>query len=232
MYVIWRKRKREHYAGWGKVGDVRLTPIIVQSRRVDGKPKQQHIACLPSIIESDIEKGPVWFWDKTEEQLARMTNRIPPEEMEKIRAALEKVVPKPELEFAEERRAAVQTWRDGFTKAFGPRDDWAREANRKLNAFQESLKTAERCADCAQPLEAVYRERRRFGKGPMGGSRWTTGVLCKDCAGRTYRFRRLGPCKTCGRDVFMSSSIHARQPLCSTRCAQAHYREARKLSSK
>ncbi len=65
MYVIWRRRKREHYAGfWDniEIGDARLTPIIVQSRRVNGKPKQEHIACLPSIIESHInDKSAVWF---------------------------------------------------------------------------------------------------------------------------------------------------------------------------
>ena len=99
MYVIWRKRKREHYAGWGEVGDVRLTPIIAQSRRVNGGPRQEHIACLPSIIESEIdEKNGVWFWDAVEEKLARLANRIPSEEAAKIRAALCKVVQRAALD--------------------------------------------------------------------------------------------------------------------------------------
>ena len=81
MYVIWRKRKREKYGGGGgfdKVGDVRLTPVIVRTRRVSGKPKQEHIACLPSIVESQInEKTAVWFWEGVEKRLARLANRIP-----------------------------------------------------------------------------------------------------------------------------------------------------------
>jgi hypothetical protein len=43
MYVIWRKRKREHASRRGNVGDVRLTPIIAQSRRLNGRPRQEHI---------------------------------------------------------------------------------------------------------------------------------------------------------------------------------------------
>ncbi len=230
MYVIWRKRKREHYARWYTVGDVRLTPIIAQSRRVNGKPRQEYIACLPSMIESQIdEKNGVWFWDRVEEKLARLTNRISPEEMEKIRAALSKVVPVPDPKFAEELRVGAQAYRDATVAMFTPRDEWARKQSKALNAFSDSRKTAEVCADCGEKLETVYRNRRTFGRGFMGGCRWTTGAMCKKCANDStyYGFHCFGPCQTCGREVFVSRSIRLRRTFCSVRCGQAHYRKAR-----
>ena len=146
MYVIWRKRTREHYAGWDNVGDVRLTPIIVQSRRVRGKPRQEHVACLPSILDSQInEKGAVWFWDAVEKQLTRLTNRIPCEEMEKIRGALDKVVPQPQPEYAKTLNDNAQAFMEGMTAAlaskFGPN---TRETNERIAVFSDSFKTSKR----------------------------------------------------------------------------------------
>ena len=240
MYVIWRKRKREHYAGfWNKIGDVRLTPIIVQARRVDGKPKQEHIACLPSIIESDIsDKSAVWFWKAVEEQLTRLTNRITRGDMEKIRAALDKVVPQPEPEHAKNQEDGAQAHRDAMIAVLSPRSEWERDANTERIAFSNSFKTAQTCADCGEPLEEVYRERRTFGHGFMGGKRWAVGVLCKNCAhpprgsrryryGRHRHFSHYGPCETCERELHISHSIPARRAFCSTRCGQAYYRETK-----
>ena len=233
MYVIWRKRKREHYAGWNKVGDVRLTPIIVQSRRVNGKPKQEHIACLPSIIKSEIsDKSAVWFWTAVEKQLSRLTNRISQDDMQKIRAALDKVVSQPEPEFSEKLRDGAAAHRESMVAALSPRSEWERDANRQLYAFSNSFKTAQVCADCDGEMEEVYRDRRTFGHGFMGGRRWAVGVLCKKCAQRTYQFYRCGPCETCGRKVYISRSIRVRRAFCSTRCGQAHYRKVRRQATR
>ena len=232
MYVIWRKRKREKYASrswFDKVGDVRLTPIIVQSRRVNGKPKQEHIACLPSIVESDIdEKTAVWFWKGVEERLARLTNRISHEDAENIRAALGRVVPPPAPEYAKELKAASDAHFNAMVSALSPKSEATREANKRIVAFSSSFKTAKICADCGEELKEVYRERRTFGFGFMGGMQWTTGVLCKKCSnGGPYGHRRFGPCETCERPVFIGRSIPALHAFCSTRCGQAYYRKAR-----
>ncbi len=226
MYVIWRRRKRDNYAGWNKIGDVRLTPVIVQSRRVDGKPKQEHIACLPSIIETRINnKSAVWFWTAVEEKLTRLTNRIPHEDMAKIRAALDKMVPQPDPEFAKKHKDES----DAFfaqTVAMFSRTEWDKKADKMMHTFSSSFRTAQTCADCGSKLDAVYRERRTFGHG-MRGRRWTVGVLCDKCAQGTYRYYRRGPCETCARAVFISHSIPARRVFCSTRCGQAYYRKSR-----
>ena len=76
MFIIWRRRKREHYGGdFGdiEVGDVRLTPVVVESRRVNGKPKQEHIAVLPSFIESQTSSDNTWYWAQVEKKLARLS---------------------------------------------------------------------------------------------------------------------------------------------------------------
>ncbi len=232
MYVIWQKRKREHNAGRNKIGDVRLTPIIAQSKRVNGKPRQEYIACLQSIIESHInEKTAVGFWRAVEERLARLTNRIPQEDMEKIRAALDKVVPQPEPEYAKKHEDEAQAYVDATVAMLTPESEWEQDANRKLHAFRKSSETAQACADCGEPMEEVYRERRTFGHGFMGGRRWAVGVLCKKCVGEPWHFTRHSPCKTCGREVHMSYSLTAYPAFCSTRCGQAHYRKA-KLSTR
>ena len=241
MYVIWRRRKRKHYAGWNKIGDVRLTPIIVQSRRVNGKPKQEHIACLPSIIETNInDKNAVWFWTAVEEQLARLTNRISQDDLQKIRAALDKVVSQPESEFAENLRDGAAAHRESMVAALTPKSERERDANKQMYLFSKSFKTSQACADCGGELAEVYRERRRFGRGFMGGARWAVGVLCKKCAHpprdpRRYRcdryFSHYGPCETCEREVHISSAIPARRVFCSTRCGQTYYRKA-KLSAR
>ena len=179
MYVIWRRRKREHYAGWWDsivIGDVRLTPIIVQSRRVNGKPKQEHIACLPSIIESHInENSAVSFWAAVEKQLTRLTNRIPREDMEKIRAALDKVVPQPNPEYAKNYSDEPGPDIDIMAAAWDPTGR-VRETNKQMYAFSSSFKTAQACADCGGEMEEVYRERRSW------KHRGAVGVLCKKCA--------------------------------------------------
>ncbi len=231
MYVIWRKRKRAHYAGWHSIGDVRLTPIIVQSRRVNGKPKQEHIACLPSIIESHISNnGAVWFWTAVEEQLARLTNRIPREDMEKIRAALDKVVPQPDPEYVKNYEDEWRAEIESMAAALGS-NNRVRETNRQMYAFSSSFQTAQACADCGGEMEEVYRERRTW------KHRGAVGVLCKKCARGGFRrfgphrFRHFGPCETCEREVFISRSIPALRSFCSTHCGQAHYRKARRLVS-
>ncbi len=241
MFVIWRRRKREKYRDiwhYFQIGDVRLTPVVVESRRVDGKPRQEHIAVLPSFIERLTTEGDaVWYWGTLEEKLARLSNRISPDEMEKIREAIAKKFPRPSDEFIAEYKAGAKAHMDGMINVLAG-DERQRayniEANKRLRKLRDSLKTGATCADCEAKIDGpVYRMRRSIGRGMFGGMRFTTGVLCETCGLKeepVYRYRRFGPCETCGREVFMSHGVTARRPFCSTRCAQAHYRAKRKAA--
>ncbi len=134
------------------------------------------------------------------------------------------MVPQPQPEYAKTLNDNAQAFIDGMTAMLASKFPNARETNERIAAFSDSFKTSKVCADCGEKLEAVYRVRRSFGLG-LTGTRWTVGVLCQKCAG--YSFGHRGPCKTCGREVFVSLSIPVRHTFCSTRCGQAHYRKAR-----
>ncbi len=174
----------------------------------------------------------VSFWAAVEKQLARLTNRISQDDLQKIRAALDKVVPKPEPEYAKKLEAEM----DSFAAAWDPTGR-VQETNKQMYAFSSSFKTAQACADCGGEMEEVYRERRSW------KHRGAVGVLCKKCAypprgsrhysyGRRYRsFSHYGPCETCGREVHISDSIPAQHAFCSTRFGQAYHRKARRLAS-
>jgi hypothetical protein len=91
MYVRWQlyrsqardRRLREHKRA-------RLKAILVESVRVDGKPVQKHIAVLGS---TSIDGGDrPQFWYEVTTQLRRLSNRISPQDRERIGEAIGKKV--------------------------------------------------------------------------------------------------------------------------------------------
>ena len=95
MFVRWQKRKRRD-------GVTRLNAILCASSRVNGKPRQEHIAYLGAIDD-------VWldeprndpqanlkrhdFWEKVEKRLAPLANRLGTDDHHKIREQLNAKVP-------------------------------------------------------------------------------------------------------------------------------------------
>ena len=66
----------------------RLKAILVESVRVDGKPRQKHIAFLGSIQPDDLDKASRYFWRDVTLKLKRLGNRVSPEDYERIIASL------------------------------------------------------------------------------------------------------------------------------------------------
>lgn len=93
--------------------DVCWMATLVESRRVNGKPKQTHVAYLGSMTESGIEI-PCWrgyFWEKVTAHLDRLGNRMTPDERKTIEAAIaEKVSPISKEELEECRHLADLAW--------------------------------------------------------------------------------------------------------------------------
>ena len=93
MYLRWqsRVRKRNHdFMLYGEPGDVTWSAILVESTRVDDKPRQKHIAYLGSFSESQIAASPsqrVWIWDGMTKQLDRLDNRITRKDRKNIEAS-------------------------------------------------------------------------------------------------------------------------------------------------
>ena len=81
----------------GSVGqDVRWTAILVEGERVDGKPRQRHIARLASITESRIEvvHQRRYFWDEVCDRLDQLGNRVSIYDRRHIEAAIALKVPR------------------------------------------------------------------------------------------------------------------------------------------
>jgi len=118
MFVRWTSRKRrvpaygyqgkqlrDHSSPWGFVRtrretntqDVHWRAIMVEAVRVDGKPKQRHVAYLGGITQSAIAiiHQRCWFWDRVTQRLDRLRNRILPEDRRRIEAAVAQRVPRP-----------------------------------------------------------------------------------------------------------------------------------------
>ena len=125
MFVRWQKRKRRD-------GVTRLNAILCESRRVDGKPRQEHIAYLGAIDDVWLDEPRndpqanlkrYEFWEKAEKRLAPLANRLGTDD-HKIREQLNAKVPvadpnEAHKEYLRQRRVTSQfkrllVTRDGY----------------------------------------------------------------------------------------------------------------------
>jgi hypothetical protein len=109
MFVRWQSRKKTRHVffGRGKAGDIRWTAILVEAVRIDGKPRQKHVACLGSILESEIKWASVRgeFWTKATERLESLD--LPSAERRSIEASIAETVSRPtKQDIAAEKRAS------------------------------------------------------------------------------------------------------------------------------
>src|SRR5262249_60585495 len=80
MYLVWKKRKvqtsrpSEGCLHQGQAGRVSLVPILVRNRRVSGKPRQEHVAALPSIRTCCLGEPMIRarWWREVQEILERL----------------------------------------------------------------------------------------------------------------------------------------------------------------
>ena len=71
----------------------RLQASLMQTRRVSGKMQSEHIASLGSVDAAVSVRGRLAFWAKLPERLARLGNRVGPDDQAKIYAALHARIP-------------------------------------------------------------------------------------------------------------------------------------------
>jgi hypothetical protein len=93
MFVRWQTYRSQALWPWHAESNdkrARLKAILVESVRVEGKPRQKHIAFLGSIATGDSVDG--WagrrFWRDVTMKLKRLGNRISPADLERIVAAI------------------------------------------------------------------------------------------------------------------------------------------------
>jgi hypothetical protein len=128
MFIRWQSRKRGSPAFGpsarirGRVVradtrklDVHWAAILVQAVRVDGNPKQEHVAYLGGITETAIEIQPqrCYFWEGVTECLDKLSGRITPDERMRIEQSIAERVPLPTgVEFKQTAKAASALWSD------------------------------------------------------------------------------------------------------------------------
>jgi hypothetical protein len=71
----------------------RLQPSLMQTRRVAGKVRSEHIASLGSVDDGVLVRERIAFWAKLPGRLARLANRVGPDEHGKIYGALHARIP-------------------------------------------------------------------------------------------------------------------------------------------
>jgi hypothetical protein len=119
MYVRWQSRKRRSKPWEGKQRWVlHWRAILVESKRIDGRPRQIHVAYLVGFIRHHLKRGPgrVRLWERIERRLDKLGKRISDDDRKRIVAALAKKAGKPPTKA--ERIAAHRKAAEFFAQQF------------------------------------------------------------------------------------------------------------------
>jgi hypothetical protein len=86
MFIRWQSRERNRPARHSYDGhDVHHKAVLVEAVRVNGKPRQKHIACLCGFTESalKIPTQQCLVWIRIEKRLRQLGNRISPADLKR-----------------------------------------------------------------------------------------------------------------------------------------------------
>jgi hypothetical protein len=98
MYVRWQsyKRRSKPWEGREQRWVLHWRAILVESKRVDGKPRQIHVAYLAGFIRHNLRgSGRVWLWERIDRRLDKLGNRVSPDDRKRIVAALARKAAEP-----------------------------------------------------------------------------------------------------------------------------------------
>ena len=99
MFIRWQSRHRKHaeFSRYSHESDTHWRAVLVESARIDGKPRQRHIAYLAGFTESatKIPAQQRFIWERIEKRLKPFGKRIPAKDRKAIIAALIKKLCKP-----------------------------------------------------------------------------------------------------------------------------------------
>ena len=92
----------------------------MQTRRVSGKMQSEHIASLGSVDAEVSVRERLAFWAKLPERLARLANRVGPDDQAKVYAALHARIP---MVTPDEQRAIQEANAEGDERFWGAMRD-------------------------------------------------------------------------------------------------------------
>ena len=81
MFIRWQSRLRQRAQFGSHKSDIHWRAVLVESARIDGKPRLQHIAYLAGFTESaaKIPAQRRLIWERIEKQLKRLRQTYPGE---------------------------------------------------------------------------------------------------------------------------------------------------------
>ena len=91
MYVRWQRKKRVDRRGQGPL----LCAVLVESRRVEGEPRQRTVAYLGGIREGCVESKlahHVHFWQNVTQRLDQLGDDLGPGKRERVEEVIAKRV--------------------------------------------------------------------------------------------------------------------------------------------
>jgi hypothetical protein len=87
----------------------RLQISLIDTRRIDGKVRQEHVASLGSVPPDPSVQDRVAFWTKVHPRLSRLDNRLDPATRGRIMGELHKLVPMVPLDAAVADKVTIAT---------------------------------------------------------------------------------------------------------------------------
>ncbi len=151
----------------------RLQPSLMQTRREAGKVRSEHVASLGSVDADVSVRERLAFWAKLPERLARLGNRVGPEEHAKIYEALHARIP---MVTPDEQRAIQEENAKDDERFWDAMHDMGAssiDGHKQLIAKAEATiaETAPRVAEAAERVEAakVRLDKIRRGEAVAGG---------------------------------------------------------------
>jgi hypothetical protein len=136
MYVRWQsyKRRSKPWEGREQRWVLHWRAILVESKRVDGKPRQIHVAYLAGFIRHNLRgSGRVWLWERIDRRLDKLGNRVSPDDRKRIVAALARKAGEPPTKA--ERIAAHRKSAKFFAENFGTDDSQYKAHRAALGAL-------------------------------------------------------------------------------------------------
>jgi hypothetical protein len=112
MFVRWQLYRSQALFEWHRKHNdkrARLKAVLVESERVEGRPRQRHVAFLGSTTID--AKDHLDFWCQVTKRLDRLDNRLTPQDREQVIAAIAKRLgeqPPTEAQLAKHRRDGDQ----------------------------------------------------------------------------------------------------------------------------
>ena len=95
MFIRWQKYRSVALWHRGKPPIKRVKAILVETVRIDGKPRQKHVAFIASYEANKLDQISTrsTFWRHARQRLDQIGNQITPADRSKIEAALAQRVP-------------------------------------------------------------------------------------------------------------------------------------------